>query len=273
MPGRAQRWYSVESSISVRPHRTPPALESLAHFCRPGVSTWRRPTCPRGPSAPAPTTGRFSWRTWPARACPTLHEASIGSTSRRSSRPSLSAPHPCLPRPRHATGPFSNSLAGWTKSARSTGHSWAKTRPPKIPERPVPVLPEEDVRRLLADCSGKDFRDRRDLAIIRLVLDTGMRWKAWPASATAQAILRRPMWTSDCGWCGSPLTAKGRREMVLPIGPKAARDIDRYVRVPVGHPQAGRRVAVARREGAAHGERRLSDDQGPGGGGAGSPIR
>jgi site-specific recombinase XerC len=50
----------------------------------------------------------------------------------------------------------------------------AKMRPPKIPERPRPVLPD-DVRRLLADCSGKDFRDRRDLAIIRLFLDTGMR--------------------------------------------------------------------------------------------------
>jgi integrase/recombinase XerC len=51
----------------------------------------------------------------------------------------------------------------------------AKTPPPKIPEKPVPVLPDDDVRRLLADCSAKDFRDRRDLAIIRLFLDTGMR--------------------------------------------------------------------------------------------------
>jgi integrase len=53
----------------------------------------------------------------------------------------------------------------------------AKTRPPKIPERPLPVLPDDDVRRLPADCSGKDFRDRRDLAIIRPFLDTGMRLK------------------------------------------------------------------------------------------------
>ncbi len=51
----------------------------------------------------------------------------------------------------------------------------ARTRLPKITEKPVPVLPDEDVRRLLADCSGKDFRDRRDLTIIRLFLDTGMR--------------------------------------------------------------------------------------------------
>ena len=51
----------------------------------------------------------------------------------------------------------------------------AKMRPPKIPEKPVPVLSDDHVRRLLADCSGKDFRNRRDCAIIRLFLDTGMR--------------------------------------------------------------------------------------------------
>jgi site-specific recombinase XerC len=33
-------------------------------------------------------------------------------------------------------------------------------------------------------------------------------------------------------------TAKGRRELVLPIGTKSARDIDRYSRVRAGHPHA-----------------------------------
>jgi len=51
----------------------------------------------------------------------------------------------------------------------------AKMRPPKIPEKPVPVLSDDHVRLLLAACSGKDFRNRRDCAIIRLFLDTGMR--------------------------------------------------------------------------------------------------
>jgi integrase len=58
----------------------------------------------------------------------------------------------------------------------------AKTRPPIIPEQPVPVLSDDNVRRLLADCSGKDFRDRRDLAIIRLFLDTGMRLEGMSSS-------------------------------------------------------------------------------------------
>ena len=67
-------------------------------------------------------------------------------------------------------------LFGWLdEEGETAGSPIAKTRPPKIPDKPVSVLPDEDVRRLLADCSGKDFRDRRDLAIIRLFLDTGMR--------------------------------------------------------------------------------------------------
>jgi integrase len=34
------------------------------------------------------------------------------------------------------------------------------------------------------------------------------------------------------------IVAKGRRELVLPIGAKAARDIDRYIRVRAGQPHA-----------------------------------
>ena len=59
-------------------------------------------------------------------------------------------------------------LFGWLdEEGEINGSPMAKTRPPKILEKPVPVLLDDDVRRLLADCSGKDFRDRRDLAIIR----------------------------------------------------------------------------------------------------------
>jgi site-specific recombinase XerC len=56
-----------------------------------------------------------------------------------------------------------------------SGSPIAKMRPPIIPEQPVPVLSDDRVRCLLVVCSGKDFRDRRDTAIIRLFLDTGMR--------------------------------------------------------------------------------------------------
>jgi hypothetical protein len=52
--------------------------------------------------------------------------------------------------------------------------SMAKLRPPIVPEQPVPVVPEDDLRRLLATCAGKIFEDRRDqpdqlLAVVRLL--------------------------------------------------------------------------------------------------------
>jgi len=67
-------------------------------------------------------------------------------------------------------------LFNWLEEeSEITGSPMAKMRPPKIPEQPVPVLPDDDIRHLLADCADKSFRDRRDSAIILLFLDTGMR--------------------------------------------------------------------------------------------------
>ena len=98
------------------------------------------------------------------------------------------------------------------------------------------MLPDDDMRRLLADCSGKDFRDRRDLAIIRLFLDTGMRlesmaglrYRADDPEASDVDLRSRVV----------RVMPKGRRELVLPIEVKAARDIDRYIRLRAGHPRA-----------------------------------
>jgi site-specific recombinase XerC len=105
----------------------------------------------------------------------------------------------------------------------------AKMRPPKIPEKPVPVLSDDQVRLLLADCVGKDFRNRRDCAIIRLFLDTGMRLEGM---AGLRYSAEDPELSDvDLRSRVVRITAKGRRELVLPIGAKTARDIDRYIRV------------------------------------------
>lgn len=117
-----------------------------------------------------------------------------------------------------------------------TGSPMAKMRPPKIPEKPAPVLPDEDIRRLLVSCVGKDFRSRRDCAIIRLFLDTGMRlegmaglrYHAEDADSSDVDLRSRVV----------RIIAKGRRDLVLPIGAKTARDIDRYIRIRAGHPRA-----------------------------------
>jgi integrase len=50
-----------------------------------------------------------------------------------------------------------------------------KVRPPAVPDVPVPVLSDDDLRRLFKTCEGKSYADRRDIAIMRLFYDTGMR--------------------------------------------------------------------------------------------------
>ncbi len=51
----------------------------------------------------------------------------------------------------------------------------AKMQPPSIPERPVDVLSEDQLKALLGTCGRKTFEDVRDEAIIRLPADTGLR--------------------------------------------------------------------------------------------------
>jgi site-specific recombinase XerC len=117
-----------------------------------------------------------------------------------------------------------------------TGSPMARMRPPKIPEQPVPVLDEDDVKRLLASCCGKDFRARRDCAIIRLFLDTGMRLEGM---AGLRYNADDPELSDvDLRSRVVRIAARGRRELILPIGAKTARDIDSYIRVRAGHPRA-----------------------------------
>jgi site-specific recombinase XerD len=47
--------------------------------------------------------------------------------------------------------------------------------PPAVPEQPVPVLTDEELIGLLATCNGASFENRRDEAVLRLFLDTGIR--------------------------------------------------------------------------------------------------
>lgn len=102
-------------------------------------------------------------------------------------------------------------------------------RPPQIPEEPVPVLEEAELKALLKACSGTSFDDRRDLAIIRLFIDTGMR-------RTELADLR----VDDIDWDDqvAVVLGKGRRPRPCPFGPKTAQALDRYMRARERHHSA-----------------------------------
>jgi site-specific recombinase XerD len=105
----------------------------------------------------------------------------------------------------------------------------ARMKPPIIPAQPVPVVPEDGLRRLLAVCAGKDFEARRDTAIITLLLDTGAR-SGELAGLTLSDV--------DFDLHVLLVLGKGRRERALPFGRTAALPLDGYLRARARHPQA-----------------------------------
>ena len=54
-------------------------------------------------------------------------------------------------------------------------HPMKTLSPPQPTSKPVPVLTDDELAALMKACAGKDFRDRRDEAMIRLLLDCGIR--------------------------------------------------------------------------------------------------
>ena len=93
--------------------------------------------------------------------------------------------------------------------------------PPTVPEQPVPVLDLEMLGKLLKSCTGNTFENRRDTAIIRLFLDTGMR-AGELAGLTLEDIDREQSVAFVMG--------KGRRGRACPFGAKTADALRRYVR-------------------------------------------
>ena len=68
---------------------------------------------------------------------------------------------------------------GWLLDEEEIDRSpMERMKPPIVPEQPVDVIHEDDLRRLLKGCDGRHFVARRDSAAIRLWLDTGMPRRA-----------------------------------------------------------------------------------------------
>jgi site-specific recombinase XerD len=103
--------------------------------------------------------------------------------------------------------------------------------PPIVPEEPPAVLRDEELKAILDACAGADFEARRDTAIIRLLLDTGMR-RAELAGLKLDDI--------DMDQQVAIVMGKGRRPRACPFGNKTAQAIDRYVRLRLAHQFAAR---------------------------------
>jgi site-specific recombinase XerD len=105
----------------------------------------------------------------------------------------------------------------------------ARMKRPSVPEAPPPMLSDDQIRALLRACEGKDFMSRRDTAILRLFIDTGLR-------RSELAYLRLDDLDLDNNLVR--VTGKFSRVRVVPFGRKTALALDRYMRVRAQHRHA-----------------------------------
>ena len=101
--------------------------------------------------------------------------------------------------------------------------------PPAIPEAPVPVVAEDGLRKLLAACRGGDFDSRRDTAIIRVFLDTGIRLSEL-ANLRYNETGPEPVCDVDFDQDVLHIVAKGRRPRAVPFGNRTGLALGWYIR-------------------------------------------
>jgi site-specific recombinase XerD len=100
---------------------------------------------------------------------------------------------------------------------------------PKVTKKVKGVLATGQLAALLRGCEGSSFEQRRDMAVIRIFIDTGVRVSGLGdvradgvqlSSKTIRVVL------------------KGGDEHLVPVGRKAAAALDRYVRIRARHRHA-----------------------------------
>jgi integrase/recombinase XerC len=101
-----------------------------------------------------------------------------------------------------------------------------RVRQPKVGTRLIPVMKDEETRKLIDSCVGKSFVALRDEAIMRLYYNTGARLSEVANLSVAAVCLK----TDSVVYRG-----KGDKERRVRFGPKAARALSRYLRARAKH--------------------------------------
>lgn len=125
------------------------------------------------------------------------------------------------------------SLYGWAAAEGEIGADpIAAVHVPKADEPAPDVLDDDTIRALLKACAGTRFADRRDLALFRLMLATGLRVSEATGLALADVdLLARLVAVRD---------GKGGKARVARFDPATASALDRYRRARGRHRLAAR---------------------------------
>jgi site-specific recombinase XerD len=113
-------------------------------------------------------------------------------------------------------------FCGWlVAEGELTANPMAGLTQPQAPEAPVPVLTDDELTALVKACAGKRWYDRRDEAVIRFLLDTGVRVGVLCGLAVGDVDLDREM---------AMVTGKGSKVRPVYFGARTARALDRWLR-------------------------------------------
>ncbi len=106
-------------------------------------------------------------------------------------------------------------------------------RSPRIPEKLVAVLTEDELDALANSCKGTSFSARRDSALILMFISTGAR----KSEIANLRIDNGPGETSDIDLDNerAVIRGKGNRERVVNLTPKTVNALDRYLRARSNH--------------------------------------
>ncbi len=113
-------------------------------------------------------------------------------------------------------------LFGWLVEEGEIAVSpMARMKPPTVPEQPVPVLDDVALAGLLGSCRGNTFENRRDTAMLRLLIDTGMRSGELCGLRVEDLDFEQQV---------AFVLGKGGRHRACPFGAKTADALRRYLR-------------------------------------------
>lgn len=123
----------------------------------------------------------------------------------------------------------------WMLAEREAGHDATDgIRTPAPGETHTRVLKADDIRAMLTACASDSFAGRRDAAIIMLLADGGLRIAEVSGLTVDDVDVRdRMVYVTGKGSARS-----GPRRRAVPLGVKAARTLDRYLRERRKHPYA-----------------------------------
>ncbi len=135
--------------------------------------------------------------------------------------------------PHHRTGkPIKPATLSYRYRALKTFFNWTTRRnytrtspmknmtPPHVPTQPPAVLDDLSIKRLLKTCTGRNFYARRDQAIIRILLDDGIR---------RNELATLKLEDVDLNGQRLKVLGKGSIHRYVPLGTRATNALKQYI--------------------------------------------